>query len=545
VTDDKDEKESKPAEAEKKEEKPAAASAPDVEEKDEPKKEAAAETKQEKKEEAAAKEEKKPAEKKAKKKKDPADAYRLASNNPVANAWKTFAALGLIGVVGAGVGYTQDPTRFAFSWLFGFVCVLTLAIGSMMFVMMHHITNGNWGVVVRRVAEIFGATSWVLLVLFIPVVVMRTTLFGDWLKTDDHTAKEHAANVVDDHDYELASNDQPGGPGRVFNPHGPGGAGGFRPGAPGGLRPTPPPGVPIQRASPARVAEDKAERVEHEEVMKSKRWYLSWPFFMGRLVAYFLIWTFIGWLLLKWSTEQDKTKDLALTVKLNRFAAPGIILLVLSLTFAAFDWVMSLDPTWYSTIFGVTFFASSMVCIFAMLILTFLGLRNSGVLVKEVTIEHYHDLGKLLFGWLVFWAYTSFAQFFLIWYGNIPEEVVYFHRRWDDIGGSWRIVSLVIMVFHFGLPFWLLMSRNVKRHVNWLGVGAVILLVTHAVEMYWDVMPNFPGSGYAFSPHWLDLTCFLGVGGVYLGVVLRLVAGHALIPVGDPRLVRALKFENA
>ncbi len=507
----------------------------------------------EKKVEAAPEAAEKEPEKKPKKKKDLAAAYRLASNHPVANAWKTFAGMGLIGIVGAGIGYSQDPTRFAYSWLFGFICALTLAVGAMMFVMMHHLTNGNWGIVVRRVAEIFGATSWVLIILVIPVMLTRQTLFGEWLKGGADKAKVSVLESPQDpYDVELAANDlQPRGPNpnphmgnpRMGNPHGgnPQG-GGFRlpPTSPGGTRPPQP--VPGTHSQITHSVDERAEHVEHEEVMKSKTWYLNPTFFMGRLIGYFIVWYLIGWTLLKWSTDQDKTKDLALTVKLNRFSAPGIVLLVLTFTFAAFDWIMSLDPSWYSTIFGVTFFAGSMVCIFAALILTFLGMRNAGVLVKEVTVEHYHDLGKLLFGFMCFWAYVCFSQFMLIWYAGIPEEVTFYHHRWDV--GIWKNVSLALVLLHFIVPFVFIMSRNVKRNLGLLRVGAWVLLTMHVIDIYWLVLPNVPHQS-GFAPSWIDVFGFMGPVGVFLAVAFRRLNEYPILPVGDPRLQRSLHFINA
>lgn len=504
-----DEKETKPVDA---------ASAPDAE--------AKAEAKVEKKEEAK--------KEKPKKKKDPADAFRLAPNHPVANAWKTFAGAGIIGIGAAGVGYYQNQTRFAYAWLFGFICALTLAVGSMMFVMMHHITNGNWGVVVRRVAEVFGASSWVLAILFVPIFLMRTTLFAEWLpRADASRAHAMVTPVIDAHDYELAANDfQPG----RLNPHG------LRMPPPSGTQRPSATGLPIQHMQPSHAAEERAEHVEHDEVMKAKAWYLSLPFFTGRCIAYFIIWSLLGLTLLRWSSNQDKTKDLSLTVRLGRFSAPGIVLLVLSLTFAAFDWIMVLDPTWYSTIFGVTFFAGSMVCVFATLILTFLGFRDAGVLVKEVTVEHYHDLGKLLFGFMCFWAYVCFSQFMLIWYASIPEELTFYHHRWDV--GWWKTVSLAIVWLHFIIPFVGIMSRNVKRNLNLLRYGAWLLLAMHVVDMYWLVMPNVPHQG-SFGFNWVDAAGFAGPVGVFLAVAFRRLASYPLVPIGNPRLQRSLQFLNA
>lgn len=510
------------------------------------------EEKSEKKAETkAAKSDEKPKadkDKKAKKKESATDPFRLSPDHPVANAWKTFAAVGAIGVIGAGVGYTQDHTRFAYAWLFGFICALTLAIGSMLFVMMHHLASGSWGIVVRRIAEIFGASSWVLILLVVPVVAMRGTLFGEWLRIDPHAAKEHASIEAPISDYELAANDQMGQP----TPHGlpRGGPGGINPHGQGGIPrgsdihggPGMGPGAPPVHLQMNRGVEDRADHVEHEEVMKDKTWYLSQTFFYVRFAIYFLVWYLVGTTLLKWSTDQDKSKDPLISRKLARFSAPGIALLALTLTFAAFDWIMSLEPTWYSTIFGVIFFAGSMVCVFATLILVFLGFRNAGILQKEVTVEHYHDLGKLLFGFMCFWAYVSFSQFMLQWYAAIPEELTFWHHRWDV--GVWKNVSLALVFLHFIFPFVFIMSRNIKRNLGLLRIGAVLLLAMHVIDMYWLVLPNVPHQG-SFSPSWIDIFGFMGPVGVFLAVAFKQLTQYALVPVGDPRLQRSIHFVNA
>ena len=158
-----------------------------------------------------------------------------------------------------------------------------------------------------------------------------------------------------------------------------------------------------------------------------------------------------------------------------------------------------------------------------------------------MTVEHYHDMGKLLFGWIVFWSYISFAQFFLTWYSNIPDELIFFHKRWHDNGGTWKGVSLALVGLHFFLPFWFLMSRNVKRRLPLLATGAVCMIVMHIVEVYWVVMPNLG----PLDPSWIDLACLVGCSGIYIATVLRGMEDYSLVPVGDPRLGRALEFENA
>jgi hypothetical protein len=177
----------------------------------------------------------------------------------------------------------------------------------------------------------------------------------------------------------------------------------------------------------------------------------------------------------------------------------------------------------------------------AMLILLTMAMRRSGLLGNAVNVEHYHDMGKLLFGWIVFWSYISFAQFFLTWYSNIPDEVAWFHKRWHDNGGTWKMTSLALVAFNFFVPFWFLMSRNIKRRLPLLAMGAAVILVMHVVEAYWIVMPNYG----PLELKLVDLGCLLGLSGVYFAAVLYNLEQFALVPVGDPRLVRALEFENA
>jgi hypothetical protein len=295
---------------------------------------------------------------------------------------------------------------------------------------------------------------------------------------------------------------------------------------------------------PLQASFEEVERAEHEAhaaVLDKKRPYLNMGFFIARMVVYVLVWAGLSALFFKLSTDQDRTKSLENTAKAQRIAPLAAALFALSLTFAAVDWVMGLDPMWYSTIFGVNIFAGSAVAIFAVLILVGRALSKGGYVGKAINTEHFHDLGKLQFGFNVFWAYIAFSQFFLIWYSNIPEETSFYFKRWYAMDGSWKAWSLSLFLLHFVVPFALLLSRNIKRRVDLLALGAGILLTMHFAELYWFVLPN----AGPLSPSWIDLACFLGIGGVYLGFVFRTLAQHPLIPVGDPRLPRALHFENA
>lgn len=474
------------------------------------------------------------------KRRDVARDFRVPESSGWYGAWKKSAVVGVIGIAGAAFGYTTDPQRFAFSWLFAFFLFLTIGLGALFFVLIQYITKAGWSVTVRRTAEflMYGLIAFVALVL--PVLGTMDRLFpwthaqAEAHEPTNATNAAHATepNAHGEHGESAAAPDktpeheaQPGAYGNAVDES--------------NLEPYALSQTYGGKQMMQRLQAAKSE--EHAHVLHGKSGYLNKPFFLARAVFYVLVWLWLAMKYWRLSVDQDTSKKHENTATGQKFAPAGLMLFAMTITFAAFDWLMSLDPMWFSTIFGVTVFAGACVASLSTLILMTLLLRNSGLVTDAVNVEHFHDMGKLLFGWLVFWAYVSFAQFFLIWYANVPEELSYFHHRWTDNGGTWKGVSVAIVVVHFALPFWLLMSRNVKRKLGSLALGAAILFVMHVVEIYWIVMPNY---GH-FAPHWLDVACFLGVGGVYFAVVLRAMESHALIPVGDPRLVRSLEFENA
>jgi hypothetical protein len=220
----------------------------------------------------------------------------------------------------------------------------------------------------------------------------------------------------------------------------------------------------------------------------------------------------------------------------------------LSQTFAAFDWLMSLQPHWYSTIFGVYFFAGSMLFTFSFMVLILLGLQKAGALRNVVTTEHYHDLGKFMFGFTVFWAYIGFSQFMIIWYANIPEEVEFYYHR---LAHGWEFVSWMMPITHFFVPFLFLLSRHVKRHRTGLAVGAVWIIVMHIIDIYWLVMPNFAAHGLKVgehAPHMHvnvgDIGALIGVFGIFLAVFGFLLNRNSLAASGDPRFEESLAHEN-
>jgi len=278
---------------------------------------------------------------------------------------------------------------------------------------------------------------------------------------------------------------------------------------------------------------------DHDALLRWKEPYLNVSFFLIRAALYFVIWSFMAILYYRGSRGQDVTGDPGVSARLRRLAGPAIIVLALTQTFASIDWIMSLTPHWYSTIFGVYFFSGSFVGFIALLSVVVVAMRRAGLLETVITAEHLHDIGKLLFAFTAFWAYIGFSQFFLMWYANLPEETVWYKAR---IEGSWMQVSLLLIAGHFVVPFFYLMGRAVKRKGTTLALGGAWLLIMHFVDLYWQIMPTLHPEG--LRPSALDVAAFVAIGGCFVGAASWLMRRQALVPLRDPRLAESLAFEN-
>ncbi|MGK4001712.1 hypothetical protein WMF31_03740 [Sorangium sp. So ce1036] len=280
------------------------------------------------------------------------------------------------------------------------------------------------------------------------------------------------------------------------------------------------------------------EQAAHDEILRQKAAYLNPTFFYIRAVVFLAAWAGLSLWFIKTSRAQDETPDLRPTAKMRASSAPAIIVFALTLSFAAFDWLMSLDPHWYSTIFGVYVFAGAATSSLSLLALITIALSKAGLRTLG-SVERQHDIGKLLFGFVVFWAYIAFSQYLLIWYANIPEETLFFRHRWE---GSWKAVSLLLLFGHFVVPFLTLLSRHGKRNPLVLGATSVLLLVMHYVDLYWLVMPNLDHHGA--HPSWIDLAGLLGPLGVGAWVLSRQASKSPLYPLNDPHLADAARIDN-
>lgn len=389
---------------------------------------------------------------------------------PAEHPWRRLPTIGwVLAVVGLGgslaLGLASEAARRQLwhSWLVGALFVLSIALGGLFFVLIHHSTQAGWSVVLRRISEDIMGTLPFLALLFLPLL-----LFG----MGDLFRWSHAEAM-------------------------------------------------------------------HDPLLLHKRPYLNVKFFVIRNVLYFAVWSAMAFWFGRQSRLQDATGDHELTRRMRRWSAPGLILFALTVTFFAFDWLMSLEPEWYSTIFGVYFFAGSAMAFFAFLALVVIAARRAGLLAEVLTIEHQHDVGKLLLTFVAFWAYMAFSQFLLIWYANLPEETSFFAQRY---AGSWLTAGAVLVFGHFLVPFFLLLSRAAKRNAKALAALSVWLLAMHLLDLYWLVMPKLHPVG--IIPSLLDATALIGCCGVFLAAFGGALKRQALVPLRDPRLPESLTFEN-
>jgi hypothetical protein len=282
-----------------------------------------------------------------------------------------------------------------------------------------------------------------------------------------------------------------------------------------------------------------AEVVAHEPLIQAKASYLNPQAFTVRGTIFFVLWSVWALAIYRQSAKQDHAKSANQMHACSRWSAPGLLLLMVTGTLASFDWIMSLDPKWYSTIFGVYCLAGGALAFFGVVTLIALGLRRAGVLAKSINVEHYHDLGKWMFALTVFWAYIAFSQYLLIWYANIPEETIFYRHR---MHGSWKVLSGVLLFGRFILPFLFLIFRRSKRNLTLLGGAAAWIVAMHFIDMYWLIMPTWNKGGVAVS--WMDFAALVGVAGVLAYAFWARLRTKALVPVGDLRFSQALNFEN-
>lgn len=373
--------------------------------------------------------------------------------------------VGLIAVVAlvlSAVGALVNPHQLSFSWLFAFAFFFTLCAGCFFWTIVHHATDAEWSVVVRRQLENIAALLVVLALLFVPILLLRHHLYA-WMDI--------------------------------------------------------PPG--------------------HEPALDSKRAYLNWGFFLGRAVLFLGFFAAAALALRRFSVRQDKDGNPRFTIWMRKAAFISLPMFALCLTFGAFDWLMSLNYTWFSTMFGVYIFAGAAGSSMSLLVLVITALRQAGYMKDVVTLEHYHIMGKWMLAFCVFWAYIGFGQYMLIWYANIPEETQFFITRNTE---SWWALSMVLVIGRFFISFGVLLLQSIKKEPRRLCIVAGWIVCMQMLDMYIVVLPALHGTGVQVSI-W-DLVSLIAIGATLGFVYLRLVPRTSLFPVRDPRLIESLNLVN-
>ncbi len=429
----------------------------------------------------------------------------------------------IVGIVAAAGGLAMlflgnhGTQRILFSYLMAWVFFTTMALGALFAVVVHHASRAGWNVTIRRTSENIAATLPVLWLLSIPLLIsiinQKGTIYmwaippnSPQLANPDEGAQTNAQEKV-------AENEE------------------F---------------PPTAEATHAKRTAEFAHGPVFENGIKWKRdgafaWYSN-AFFFLRIFIYFAAWSGIALWFRRTSIRQDHTGDKNLTLKMQSFAPVCLVIMGLTITFATFDLIMSLDPHWYSTMFGVYVISGSILSGFATIIIAVYILQALGYLRGSVSIEHYHDLGKYLFGFTFFFGYIAFGQYMLLWYSSIPEEVSWYARHGASTQhpSSWSGVIIAILFGQFCIPFLGLLSRHVKRNKTLLFLWAIWVLAFHLVDAYWMVMPEYG----ALNVSVVDLGALLIFGGLFLAAIVWNMSRADLRPTHDPRLKDALAFTN-
>jgi hypothetical protein len=283
----------------------------------------------------------------------------------------------------------------------------------------------------------------------------------------------------------------------------------------------------------------RPEIATHDHVIHWKTPYLNIPFFLIRMVIYFGVWMLYAWMLGRKSLEQDQTGDPLLIIRMRQISAPGLVVFVFVTTFALIDLGMSLEPHWFSTMYGAMFLIGQVLQTFAFMIAILVMLWPRPPFSEIVTVRHFHDLGNFLLAFTVVWTYLAFSQFMIIWSANLPEDIPWYMRRFS---GGWGAIAAILLVFHFFVPFLILLNRFVKRDPKWLRMVAIWIILMRLLDVYWIIEPAFYQHEFelhrqVFRVHWLDIVAPVGLMGVWIAAFVWQLKRFPLVPLKDPRLI--------
>lgn len=362
--------------------------------------------------------------------------------------------IGILAAIAAAFGCLTQPKAFYQAYLMAYLFWVSVPLGSLVLLMIHHLTGGAWAFAIRRPMEAAIRTLPITALMFLPIIAGIPHLF--------------------------------------------------------------------QWADPAVIAVDK--------VVQLKSLYLNVPFFILRAGIYFTVWIAIGRTLTRWSSLQDETADPYLNQKMRILSGAGLLLYSICTTFASFDWLMSLDAHWFSSIYGPLFVVSQALTALCFMIVVLVMIDHFPPLSKIVNQDVYHAQGNMIFASVMLWAYMTFSQFLIIWSGNLPEFIEWFVKR---SGPVWKILALLLSLFHFAIPFLVMLSRLTKQKSRILVKIAAGLLVMRFLDLYWLIAPDLHHG--AFMPSWLDVVVPVALGGIWIGFFVRKMMLQSLVVLHDPR----------
>ena len=362
-------------------------------------------------------------------------------------------------VIAIALGFT-NPQVFFRGYLVSFMDWLGICLGSMVILMVRHLTGGGWGMVIRRILGAAMRTVPLMAAFFIPIAVLGVPRLYPWA-------------------------------------------------------------MPLESVQNPTIR----EHLEHNRFVMSG--YLHWSGFIWRAIIYFAIWNLLSYLLTRWSKEQDTPPVRDNSLRFKAVSGPGIILYAFTISFAAIDWIMSLDPSWISTIYGLLFLAGELISALCFAVVIERILFRYRPMSELLRPDFVHDHGKFMLTFVMVWAYFSFSQWLIIWSGNLPEEITWYLRR---LHGGWGGVGLFLVVFQFFVPFFLLLSRPLKRDITRLVWLAVWLICVRYIDLFWLIEPNFSTS---FHVTWADLLIPFAMGGLWLAYFCRNLSSMPLLPAYD------------
>jgi hypothetical protein len=377
----------------------------------------------------------------------------------LAGLQRRFLIAGAAGAVVSTIGLFVEPKQFFQSYLMGYMLWLGITLGCLALGMVHQLSGGAWGVVIRRPIGAAARLLPVMTLLFLPIAFGMGQLY-EWTHPDVVAA---------------------------------------------------------------------------DEILQHKQLYLNTPFFLVRAAFYFLVWNAVSYFLNAWSLEQDQTANPQLARRMQKLSGGGLLAYGLCITFASFDWLMSLEPHWFSTIYGVLIMGGQGLSSLAFLIIVLVWLSRRPPLDRIVAPTHFQDLGNLMLAFVMLWAYFSFSQFLIIWSGNLPHEIAWYLHR---LHTGWRVIGLVLILFHFAMPFVVLLSRRMKRQPELLVRVAIGILIVRLIDLFWLIAPEFHQEGIHVS--WLDIVLPLTIGALWVGCFIYQLRGRAILPVHDPEFDEAL-----